>query len=83
VHERAGAQATIDELIGADRFPGQGTAFVPAGVRLDAAWTEALLTVGYETYDRDFPAAGSGARPVLAVASSACSQVRVAASSRP
>jgi len=55
VHERAGAQATIDELIGADRFPGQGTAFEPAGVRLDAAWTEALLTVGYETYNRDYP----------------------------
>lgn len=56
VHERAGGQATIDELVGADRFPGQGTAFVPAGVRLDAAWTEALLTVGYETRGRDFPA---------------------------
>lgn len=55
MQERAGGQATIDELIGADRFPGQGPAFVPAGVRLDAAWTEALLTVGSETYNRDYP----------------------------
>ena len=52
---RSGAQTDIDELIGADRFPGQGTTFVPSGVRLDAAWTESLLTVGYETLYRDYP----------------------------
>jgi len=55
VDGRAGAQATIDELVGADRLSGQGTAVVPPGVRLDAAWTESLLTIGYETQPRDYP----------------------------
>lgn len=55
VDGRAGAQASIDELIGADRFSGQDTGIVPSGVRLDAAWTESLLTIGYETMPRDYP----------------------------
>jgi hypothetical protein len=55
VVERAGGQTDIDELIGAARFSGQGSAVVPAGVRLDAAWTEGLLTVGNETMLRDYP----------------------------
>lgn len=55
VAERAGDQKDIDELIGAARFLGQGQAVAPAGVRLDAAWTEALLTVGDETMQRDYP----------------------------